>query len=675
MRRFFVCMALVMFVTASRAQQQTVRLPQPLKGVTVTIQETAPLDMVKKTPAEPAGRTVRKAPAASRSTANTGFEIGRMANTFATIGQNRNQIACDPSTNMVVVIHRSNEREGSSVGDELIVRRSTDHGSTWGAPSPNVANTATPRYPNIFLYNPTKSTNPADVKVAILWPQVVTYPGTSTWGEVNSLQTDHDLTGKVYAKFPTPPNWQIPEAIMASNTAGRLYTVCDAVEPSNGQSTGQFFFFMSTNGGASWQLADPNVVPMWDVAYVPEDERVYNLCSDVSPDGSRAIFAYIAGRISQEGSMPYISTDHAIAYFESTDGGLTWPVQPTYISIADIPDLPSPLNVNAGLGIAPQLSIGDLDVVYDKYNEPHFLVTVSTDNNPYNPLASGNPNTGEFSIVHVDSTFLCEVGRKGTDYYLNLVAQLRTIRGFRYSYVTQSSTGAHYPETIYHEPHWAINLDADKIYAKWVEVDSTLKFPYAAINSQNQLVLFQDTIRNAWVAGRHVDSRGNNCSWTTPMKITSNTDVDVKYTKMAHFAGNDGELHIIYTEWGLGERPDDDPNLTDNILWYIQGVKIEGIVAEVEKVSEAPGDFSLAQNYPNPFNPSTTITFTLPTAGRTALRVYNALGREVATVFDRELSAGTHRVVFDARNLPSGVYLYKLESGTHSATRSMTLIK
>ena len=194
------------------------------------------------------------------------------------------------------------------------------------------------------------------------------------------------------------------------------------------------------------------------------------------------------------------------------------------------------------------------------------------------------------------------------------------------------------------------------------------------MNSQNQLVLFSDTIRNAWVAGRHVDSRGPNMGWTNPLKVTNSIDVDVKYSKMAHFAGNDGQLHIIYTEWGIGERVDDDPNNSDNVMWYIKGVAVDAVLS-VEKVSDAPGDFSLGQNYPNPFNPSTTISLTLPQAAKTSLKVYNALGREVATVFDQQLDAGTHKVLFDASALPSGVYLYRLESGRNVTTRSMTLLK
>jgi hypothetical protein len=76
---------------------------------------------------------------------------------------------------------------------------------------------------------------------------------------------------------------------------------------------------------------------------------------------------------------------------------------------------------------------------------------------------------------------------------------------------------------------------------------------------------------------------------------------------------------------------------------------------------EAPASYRLAQNYPNPFNPATTITFDLPQQALVTLKVYNILGQEVATLIDHELmDDGTNDVRFDANNLASGVYFYRL---------------
>jgi hypothetical protein len=85
--------------------------------------------------------------------------------------------------------------------------------------------------------------------------------------------------------------------------------------------------------------------------------------------------------------------------------------------------------------------------------------------------------------------------------------------------------------------------------------------------------------------------------------------------------------------------------------------------------------YSLNQNYPNPFNPSTTINFSLAKAGNVKLTVYNLLGQEVKSLMNGVMEAGNHTVPFDASNLNSGVYLYKIESGNFVQVRKMTLMK
>lgn len=86
-------------------------------------------------------------------------------------------------------------------------------------------------------------------------------------------------------------------------------------------------------------------------------------------------------------------------------------------------------------------------------------------------------------------------------------------------------------------------------------------------------------------------------------------------------------------------------------------------------------DFSLAQNYPNPFNPATTIHYVLPAREAVRLIVYNMLGAEIATLVNGIQSAGAHEIEFDASQLSSGVYYYRLETATQQATRKMILLR
>ncbi|RMF54274.1 MAG: T9SS C-terminal target domain-containing protein, partial [Bacteroidetes bacterium] len=92
--------------------------------------------------------------------------------------------------------------------------------------------------------------------------------------------------------------------------------------------------------------------------------------------------------------------------------------------------------------------------------------------------------------------------------------------------------------------------------------------------------------------------------------------------------------------------------------------------------NEVPETFQLYQNFPNPFNPTTTIAFDLPQQARVNLAVYDLLGRRVALLLeDQILPAGTRQVRFDAKHLPSGVYLYVLEVNSHRKARQMVLLK
>ncbi|MFH1011933.1 MAG: T9SS type A sorting domain-containing protein, partial [bacterium] len=88
-----------------------------------------------------------------------------------------------------------------------------------------------------------------------------------------------------------------------------------------------------------------------------------------------------------------------------------------------------------------------------------------------------------------------------------------------------------------------------------------------------------------------------------------------------------------------------------------------------------PQTAALRQNYPNPFNITTRITFDLPAAGPVTLKVYDLLGREVATLVNGMNAPGHHSVLFDGSNLPSGIYLYRIEMGSVREAKKMLLLK
>jgi photosystem II stability/assembly factor-like uncharacterized protein len=88
-----------------------------------------------------------------------------------------------------------------------------------------------------------------------------------------------------------------------------------------------------------------------------------------------------------------------------------------------------------------------------------------------------------------------------------------------------------------------------------------------------------------------------------------------------------------------------------------------------------PTGFKLEQNYPNPFNPTTSLQYTIDSRQFVTLKVFDLLGREVATLVNEEKPSGEYQVEFDGTNLPSGIYFYRLKAGQYSETRKMVLLK
>ncbi|MCX7759455.1 MAG: T9SS type A sorting domain-containing protein, partial [bacterium] len=94
-----------------------------------------------------------------------------------------------------------------------------------------------------------------------------------------------------------------------------------------------------------------------------------------------------------------------------------------------------------------------------------------------------------------------------------------------------------------------------------------------------------------------------------------------------------------------------------------------------EQVKELPKDYSLSQNRPNPFNPVTTINYALPEPGFVTLKIYDVLGREVATLVSEYKEAGYYEVSWDATNVPSGIYIYRLQAGNFTSVKKMVVMK
>jgi hypothetical protein len=113
----------------------------------------------------------------------------------------------------------------------------------------------------------------------------------------------------------------------------------------------------------------------------------------------------------------------------------------------------------------------------------------------------------------------------------------------------------------------------------------------------------------------------------------------------------------------------------DGFFVWIDDVHIGGPVSVHQVDPAIPDGFSLSQNYPNPFNPGTTIEFALPRTQHASLKIFNAMGEEVATLVDEALAPGTYRSSWDGSGVASGMYFYRLQTGNFVQTRKLLLVK
>jgi len=164
---------------------------------------------------------------------------------------------------------------------------------------------------------------------------------------------------------------------------------------------------------------------------------------------------------------------------------------------------------------------------------------------------------------------------------------------------------------------------------------------------------------------------GLNQQWPLPENL-SYSNATLKAGAMAGFPL--GDLYhwwpAEYAQWNAqadAERA--------RIFNWLETGRDGGSAVSEEAESGVPSGFTLSQNYPNPFNPITQIEYSIPRAGHVSLQVFNALGEEVVTLHNGAQKAGKHFVTFDGKDLASGIYTYRLQSGEISISKKLVLMK
>ena len=384
------------------------------------------------------------------------------------------------------------------------------------------------------------------------------------------------------------------------------------------------------------------------------------------------------------GSYHNAAPGEALYYYYSTDGGNTWN-GPTVPATADTLEKSTANYVydisSSGLGVA----LGNNNTAFvsglAKFTSDHTLwqvIYVTSDDGgaTWDPV-SLIPGTEDLNFVNNDT-------------YFNFTSPLMDKDGNWHIFALGTDTtedGGSFPQKyrawdfVYNGSDWAINKFVfpaliDNGLVAWGDYPPDEERRFCSTPSLGPdgtiYYVFTDVMDTTGAGGnvanfnfhmRVVYSEDNGATWKGPVSILEDWD-SPSVQGAARFA--DDNLHIVFRD------------TLDNLYHMAvptQTIKDLATAIDDGVVSELPQKFSLHQNFPNPFNPTTTIRFDLAAISHVKLTVYNALGQKVAQLVNKNMTAGFKGVVWDASNMPSGIYFYRLETDNYTETKRMVLLK
>jgi hypothetical protein len=169
-----------------------------------------------------------------------------------------------------------------------------------------------------------------------------------------------------------------------------------------------------------------------------------------------------------------------------------------------------------------------------------------------------------------------------------------------------------------------------------------------------------------------VNSNNGGQTWSAPRNLSNSRGLDDRFVSVSPW-NSPGIVNLVWQEdTEAGGQIIGDPGATVN---RTRQVFLRTATVDVDEHITTPATFTLGQNYPNPFNPSTLIDYSIAKAGHVTLKIYDLLGKEVATLMNENQQPGSYQATFYASSLPSGVYMYQLKAGAFSQSRKMLLVK
>ena len=192
------------------------------------------------------------------------------------------------------------------------------------------------------------------------------------------------------------------------------------------------------------------------------------------------------------------------------------------------------------------------------------------------------------------------------------------------------------------------------------------RFPTGLVVDSNRFYIAYMDISHENIGSDDIGLAAYDSTWNLVDDVIVTTPAPNKLSDSPWLMKYGNQLYVSYVsdsgKTGLGQTFISIYDLTKNST-------------AIEPAHSVPKEFRLEQNYPNPFNPSTTISFTLAKASNVKLNIYNLLGQNVSSLIDRNMNAGLQSVAFDAKELSSGMYFYRLEAGSFISVKKMLLLK
>lgn len=348
------------------------------------------------------------------------------------------------------------------------------------------------------------------------------------------------------------------------------------------------------------------------------------------------------------------------AFFQSTDGGKTWnkygnvPQDCYYLTYSDF------INANTGMAIA---SIG-----VQKGNTVADIIKTTNGGLSWNRLLSTNLAIDFKSICFVNDNLAFATG---------------------YQYSDTSVTGL-VMKTTNGGMNWTTIMNDTNRYNKVFFMNNTTGF-IAGNDYSGAIILKTTNEGNSWNIIHRQDS-----IIMEGINFYGESGVGIAYGEK-FYTGDNYQPVVLRTNnfgqtWSVQKIQDNYPTISvmagamvDKYNYYLAGgtylqgriynTKNGGSTSINNNTGSITSDYFLSQNFPNPFNPTTSIEFNLPVKSHITLKVYNGLGKEVIELMNEQKTEGRYEVKFDASNLPSGVYYYKLISDNFSDTKKMILVK